>query len=847
MSGDPKQAETVLEAIVRWSTTRPLWLRDALRRVVQKASISDADVSELVAICLVENGLKLGGTDAPKPVVLGSEDLPAYPAAANAVTLVSVSEVLHVNQLAPNQTLNIAPAGLTVVYGDNGSGKSGYARILKRACRARNRGDEIEPNIYGNAGPRRTASAQLNFKAGPTVKTLAWADGPKPTVPELSAVSVFDADCASVHVEDRNDVAFKPFGLDVPERLASVSQRVRTEFEARRRAVEAEQDPIFQAPTWSATSAVGRALSGLRHDTRYGDLAKPTPLSEEEARRLKQLREDLSKDPATAAREVRLRINRLNALVAHVATVEAQLSDATLHELARLVADSRTKQEAATVAAEQLFAGSPLAIGGDTWRELWESARRYSENVAYPTRPFPVKDPDGRCVLCQQPVSREAADRFQKLDDFVKADTERQARDAQDKAKAARDTLKQARGGTRPCGQGLDELSLLDPALAEDIRRFVVVAALRKRSVLRAIDAKPDPAPPPAPASPVKRLRERIQKEVERAVALEKASAEPARAKLLAERTELQDRDSLSGLLPKLKAEIARLRKLDIFDKCIAAANTKPITELGNSLAEQVLTPQLRDRFAEELISLAGSRVRAELTYAGGRTGSPQYQVRLIARPAANVARILSEGETTCVALAGFLAELATADHLSGLIFDDPVCSLDHKWRLNVARRLVKEAATRQVLVFTHDIVFVHDLHDQAHEQGVPCELRNLRRDSTGTGVVGDGLPWTGMRIEQRLDELGKRARAAKAAFEAHKEDEYRREVEDIYSDLRATWERALEEVALQRTVVRHRDYIDTKELKKVSALSAADCETFRKQFLTNQSMIYLTSGVGPV
>src|SRR3546814_7865490 len=71
----------------------------------------------------------------------------------------------------------------------------------------------------------------------------------------------------------------------------------------------------------------------------------------------------------------------------------------------------------------------------------------------------------------------------------------------------------------------------------------------------------------------------------------------------------------------------------------------------------------------------------------------------------------------SCVALAAFLTELATAQHKSALVFDDPVTSLDHRWREKVADRLVEESATRQIIVFTHDMVFVNDLHDKRSEE----------------------------------------------------------------------------------------------------------------------------------
>ena len=43
---------TILESILAWSTDRPLWQRDALRRIVQKGKLDDSDIVELAALCL---------------------------------------------------------------------------------------------------------------------------------------------------------------------------------------------------------------------------------------------------------------------------------------------------------------------------------------------------------------------------------------------------------------------------------------------------------------------------------------------------------------------------------------------------------------------------------------------------------------------------------------------------------------------------------------------------------------------------------------------------------------------------------------------------------------------------
>ncbi len=83
--------------------------------------------------------------------------------------------------------------------------------------------------------------------------------------------------------------------------------------------------------------------------------------------------------------------------------------------------------------------------------------------------------------------------------------------------------------------------------------------------------------------------------------------------------------------------------------------------------------------------------MRVEVVRSGGQFCSPQYQVRFFANPKAKVHAVLSEGEQTCVALVALLTELATTSNGSALLFDDPVSSLDHRWRKMVAKRLVAE------------------------------------------------------------------------------------------------------------------------------------------------------------
>src|SRR5260370_41147295 len=127
-----------LADIVEWSKSCPAWQRDALRRLCLQDQLDGDDIAELVHLC------KDGSAAAP----LGLEHVKDAAVASVAVTLKSLHTVKHVNALAAGESLSFDKIGVTVLYGDNGSGKSGYGRSLKRACPPRTpKGGNILPNL----------------------------------------------------------------------------------------------------------------------------------------------------------------------------------------------------------------------------------------------------------------------------------------------------------------------------------------------------------------------------------------------------------------------------------------------------------------------------------------------------------------------------------------------------------------------------------------------------------------------------------------------------------------------------------------------------------------------------
>lgn len=819
---------TVLETILDWSQSRPMWQRDALRRIVAKGRLDQNDHADLLKICKRARGSIDTG---PEPTPLAQAHIPSTPGNGDCVTLTSLSAVRGVNNLAPDQTLTFQERGLSIIYGDNGSGKSGYARVLKQACTARFRGSVLG-NVYSK-GPRVTPAATITYRVGGIcAPAVAWQES-EHVHEALSAISVFDCECATVHIKGKNEVAFRPFGLDVPDELAGACQVLRDALTREREELGRGRHPVFATPTWSALTPVGRALSALTHETSIAKLEALATLTDDERARLARLTEDLAKDPARVAREQTVKADSVRQLSNLIRSAGAATSDTALAAVAATAAEAKAKRDAASIAAARAFGAEPLAsVGGDVWRMLWEAARRYSTEAAYPGQAFPPAREDARCVLCQQPVEAEARNRMARFEEFIRQDTELQAREAEKVAATARGQLEQANVGARQVKGNMQELSLRNQALARRTRRYLATCRLRRYIVLNAVKAGVwAPVLPPAGETPLDDLL-RLETETRNyAAEIGRSAIGEERRRLQAERMVLADRALLGTIMDVVAAEIARLKAIVFVDECLSDTTTNTITTLGNAIADQAITPRLRDRFQEEIVKLASNKVRVEIVRAGGRYGAPEYQVRLFAKPDAKVHDVLSEGEKTCVALAAFLTELATALHSSALVFDDPITSLDHRWRNRVARRLVEEARTRQIIIFTHDLIFVNDLQDRAKKDGQAVQLTTLSRGPAGAGLVESGLPWQGKRVEDRIDKLEKAARVAKLLHDQDREGEYRTNVVDIYSKLRASWERALEEVAFSRVVLRHRDYIDTSGLKKVSALTQADGDAFAAGF----------------
>ena len=823
--GTGSEAEALAD-ILAWSKDCPEWQRDALRRLCVKGELDDADLDELTVLCKSKS--KGNGS---VPLVAGH--IPDPDASGVAVTLRAIHSAENVNALKPGERLTFDKTGLTVVYGDNGSGKSGYARILKKACRARTppKGDRILPNIYAKkTGPQK---AVIDFGANGHSRSQNWTTD-VPGDPLLSSVSVFDSRTANVHVDEVNDVAYTPFPMRVLECLAEACQEIRKRIKAQIRELEQQTPEAIAKPECHDWTAVGKLITALGGSTKEQDVRSLAALDENEKARHETLKTDLVRNPTKVASQLEALKNRLNATNAAFGSLQNAVSDQQVNRLTALYQTCRTTQAAATAAANDLFAGEPLPnIGSDVWRSLWEAARRYSEHQAYPDMPFPMTGRGARCVLCQQELGAEAADRLTRFEAFVKDETKRKEELAAAAYRAALDVMNGADipAAEIPVAVALIRDELNDGELAKIVRRAAVTLKGRLRAIRRDHTKGDDAGPLPGAENwPTDAVAAHSVSMSARIIALRAEEESDERKQMRVAFEGLSDRAWLAVIQEDVIAEIGRRKKRAALDAVAKDTTTNRITAKSGEITEHLVSNALRAQFSKEIDKIGVAGLAIELRKEKTSYGVPHFRVSLIRKPDARVGEILSEGEHRCVALAAFLAELATIDSRSAVVFDDPVSSLDHMHRGAVAERLADEAQHRQIIVLTHDIAFLFLLDQSCREKDTHLAFRCVTRTDDYTGFIQQAPPLRAQPVDKVIDGMQTLVDNEKILYENGNHDKWERTVDALQKRLRWTWERAVEE-AISPVFKRMSEKVQTKGLSKITALTMDDCTEMRKAY----------------
>jgi energy-coupling factor transporter ATP-binding protein EcfA2 len=803
-----------------WSAKQDAWVSDALRRAAMAGRPTTTDADAIATRVQAANGITAAGT--PECVAFDAACLASAEKTEETVLLCSIGPLAHVDRLAPDQELKFALDGLTIIFGENGSGKSGYARATRRLCTSRVP-IKLQGNVFATEPP------------GPAVVTFAvktgngepvshqWTEGSD--LPSACAQMTFlDAANARTYVEDRTEILFLPPEVRCLTTLGELfnlaSERCQTLADQLGQthggAVAAHFDP---------TTVAGKHVGRLTTATPLGQLPSADELrdagtwDEPGAARLTELRRQLAEGPAAQARTLRRLGDAAKTIadkaIAAITPLGKQSIDSD-SELLRALARARATAEA--FAAEQAARFPLPATGSDTWRQLFLFARQFAAEAGIVPEDgaFAVGD---LCMLCQRPLDESARDRLNAFDAYIRgeaaaavaaATTPIDARIAAlrgldiDTAEHVLQVLSEHRDRDDALRSVVDNAAQASQALVEH----------RKRLIAHLEGGQPILELPEV--APITALLKAAEVLIVRAEALEQDHGTDTAA-VVAER-ELRDRETLSGCLDAMIARRDGLADRHRYLACITALNTRSISLLASSLRSELVTPELRNRIEREIAGLGLEHVPLRFTEQS-QAGKSFFELALDTAGRTKKASVLSEGEQRALAIACFLADAHVSESKGAIIVDDPVTSLDHQRIRRVANRFVAEASRgRQIIIFTHNLLFYQEVLRACAERDpqVPALPCLIQQSASGFGLVSvDDQPWIAKKVRERERALEAQLKAIPQEL-AQDSEEMRVLAKQFYTDLRETWERAVEEVVLGGVVERFGTDVKTQSLKRV-------------------------------
>ncbi|MEW4922493.1 AAA family ATPase [Algibacter sp. 2305UL17-15] len=722
----------LIDYLWEWAESKGLWAK----LLVQKVTTSQAPLSQIEKQEIFNYYLQ-GITflfEPPLPPINISK--PTFTPPTKEISLTKLSEVKGVNRLAEDQVMEFSP-NITVVYGNNGVGKTGYSRVLK----AQGYSFDSNNDILSNVNEEQVGqSAKIEFTSDGNPFFINWEGGVLPS--DLNAVSVFNSDCVNISLSSNRELLVTPKGFY----LFSLITNELTALSV----MHTQQYMLYPINMlWSEQLNEGTPqklyIDSLAHNS---DKQKLEELS---------LYTQVNQDELTKKEDELKKLNK--------ATLEVNLKniDFILNELATIISTVRhirlnlTKNDWDNIikynaALKILKAKTQKGIAGlaethgleqfDTveFNTFLKSADSYIKLIAKENYP---NNTDDTCVYCKQDLQNEYARNLIESYSKILNDTTQEEITKYEKLKtdiAERvNILNDAIVFHYPAFGLLENSSIVQP---KEIIDFNSKVKLYKSHIVN------DSVSPNIKFDInyilTIQFLEKKQKELTTSRGLlikALANLETAEIKLKKEIAELKDRKLLSEHKQEVLTCISNLSARKLLHDNKVQFNTASLSAKTTQAREELVAQDFQDKFTAELTGFRKQHLGVNVGFFSQQGSS---RIRQNIRQF-DINKVLSEGEQKTIALCEFLTELQLDTTVAPVVFDDPVNSLDHNIMQDVAKRLVDLSKERQVIVFTHNVLFYNSFFAlQGHvlyKANTDFSFYKVNTDGINTGLLSDGTP----------------------------------------------------------------------------------------------------------
>lgn len=814
------------------------WQREAIRRIAISGEATDSLLDLFRNIIEnevgISNDIDAKTMEGYKDKILESDLSGSTPSSPRTV-LNSIGPVRGFDRLADDQKpLRFASAGLTLVYGPNASGKSGYCRIARQLCRSVEE-PELRGNIYLDE-PSSVSEVELSYcveNEGEVEYT--WKKGEKPPN-SLSRISVFSTKSAGIYVNNGRTLEFLPYELSVLKKLTDATELIGASYRERRENLKKQIESMLPRGYNNGTR-VSEKLRGLLSGENLSDLPRKDEIialskwGEKEKRRLEEIESEIRSNPKIQLQLYKAIKQNLEKIINEFVLLKSIIGSENISKVAASYNNKNNKSKLAKDVATILSKGMLISdTGSNAWREMFMHARTYAKKNVFPEG-VEMSTAD-ICVLCQQKLREDGKKNMAKFDNFISQQATEESREANKDFERLVDPLMKLSVMT-----SLEVENLLNSYVeaekdkAHDVSE--IVGAYEKineilKSVRHAIenDQISKIETNDSLLENTKRIVSSIDEFVKRKMDSLEIVLESENEHIEAlggEKLELLDMFRLSQEVERILQFREKREETIRLGEAIEQCSKSSISSLVTSRRKALLTKELEAQLVTELKKFKVSHIPIKIADSSSGARS-RLNIRLDTQQKDyKIGDILSEGEHRALALSCFFAELKEIGGRHGIIIDDPVSSLDNSRMRSVAKRIIEEAKTgRQVIVFTHSIPFFSMINQEADNSGIMPSIRTISSyhgKKFGIIDVEGAFSRSSRKIKDRIKDI-------KALIDELNEKGYdsgnfnwQWRTTEIYTYMRETWERIIEDCVLNETIKRFRPEIQTRRLAKISNL----------------------------
>jgi len=730
-------------SLATWANEQDEWIRFIVRQVLGTGRIlPESDITYAYDLFRQEKALDPRGLPSEPSLAVG-----AGPEDAELPLAISkISEVTGVNALVQGSVIE-PHVGMTILFGENGTGKTGYSRIFKAIADSRT-ADVILGDIAADG--EQPQSANISYTLGTDKKQLAWS-GQRGHAP-FTRMSIFDSPSVNFHVDDDLEYVYVPTALALFNHVIAGVKSVQAQIDVAVTELGAGASSLLSRfPKESTAYPFVETLGASTDLTALNELADSAPKIDERIDVLRRAVAALEANTLSAEITSRQRGERVLRLGISGAEALSGFDAKAYNEALAKRAELQTDYAAFRL---ELFKEADLPAEPEaTWEAFVASGEAYRQYL----EGLDVHDVE-RCLYCRQTLADPAKQLVQKYGDYLidkisKDITEQSSKLAGLSAKVRLletteiTTLLAEQAEHEDRATYFGQLSVI-VGLVTEIQSAVAAEEASSLDDEDALDSAllGFTKALAATTAEIADLREQV---ANRTDALRKKKHDLAELVAAAELT--KSWESIYAQVERAK-EADRLR---ILLRPIPGIS-RAVTELAKQASDQLVNQNFDKLFAEECTALRAPSLKLEFV---GRQGKAHRRKVLAGKH--KPSKVLSEGEQKVLAMADFLAEARLAGITAPVIFDDPVSSLDHRRINEVAQRIALLAADNQVIVFTHDIFFATTLL-ALFEKSKRCSYFHIT-DDEGKGKVtrASGPRWDS--LSSLRGNINKTIAAAKA------------------------------------------------------------------------------------